>query len=107
MKKLSTVIIVLLALTASTYAQKANKFGYLNSAELMSLMPEVVKADSAVDKYAMELDALGQQMYAEYQKEASEAQDKKQKNTLSAEQEELIVKGLADREKRITDFQQS
>lgn len=31
-------------------------------------MPETIKADSAVDKYAYELDALGQQMYAEYQK---------------------------------------
>jgi outer membrane protein len=60
-----------------------------------------------VDKYAMELDALGQQMYAEYQNKAADAQDKKSKNLLSAEQEELVVKELGDMEKRITDFQQS
>lgn len=106
-KRLTAVIIVMFAIVASTYAQKVNKFGYLNSSELLSLMPEVIKADSAVDKYAGELDALGQQMYAEYQKKAADAQDKKQKNALTAEQEELVVKELADMEKRITDFQQS
>jgi outer membrane protein len=107
MKKLATVMIAMIALTASMYAQKVNKFGYLNSAELMSMMPEIVKADSAVDKYAQDLDALGQQMYGEYQKKAADAQDKKQKNLLSPEQEELVVKELADMEKRITEFQQS
>src|SRR4051812_49297220 len=106
-KRLTAVIIVMLAIVASTYAQKVNKFGYLNSSELLSLMPEVVKADSAVDKYAAELDALGQQMYAEYQKKAADAQDKKSKNLMTSEQEELVVKELADMEKRITDFQQS
>lgn len=100
-------MIVMIALSASMYAQKVNKFGYLNSAELMSMMPEVTKADSAVDKYAQDLDALGQQMYAEYQKKAADAQDKKQKNLLSPEQEEIVVKELADMEKRISDFQQS
>jgi outer membrane protein len=107
MKKATTVMIVMLAVITGSYAQKVNKFGYLNSAELLSLMPEVQKADSAVDKYAMELDALGQQMYAEYQKKTSDASDKKQKGLLSPEQEELVIKELGDMEKRITDFQQS
>src|SRR4051812_33056095 len=107
MKKLTTIMIVMLAMVASTYAQKANKFGYLNSSELLSLMPEVIKADSAIDKYAQELDALGQQMYGEYQKKSQDAGDKKQKGQLTAEQEELVVKELADMEKRISDFQQS
>ena len=76
MKKISTIIIVMFALVASTYAQKVSKFGYLNSSELISLMPETAKADSAIDKYTAELDALGQQMYAEYQKKTTEAQAK-------------------------------
>ena len=105
MKKISTIIIVMLVFAASSYAQKVNKFGYLNSGELISLMPETAKADSAVDKYATELDALGQQMYAEYQKKASDAQAKSK--TMSDEQLEIIGKELADLEKRITDFQQS
>lgn len=98
---------MMLAIVASSYAQKVTKFGYLNSSELISLMPEAAKADSAIEKYAQELDALGQQMYAEYQKKAADAQEKKQKNLLSSEQEELVVKELGDMEKRITDFQQT
>lgn len=105
MKKISTIIIVMLVFVASSYAQKANKFGYLNSGELISLMPETIKADSAVDKYAYELDALGQQMYAEYQKKTSDAQAKAK--TMTEEQLEIVGKELADLEKRITDFQQS
>ncbi len=100
-------MILMLAIVVSTYAQKVTKFGYLNSSELISLMPESAKADSAIEKYAQELDALGQQMYAEYQKKAADAQDKKQRNLLTAEQEELVVKELGDMEKRITDFQQT
>lgn len=107
MKRISTIFIVMLAIVASSYAQKANKFGYLNSSELISLMPETAKADSAIDKYAMELDALGQQMYGEYQKKASEAQVKVEKKLLSEEQIEILGKELADMEKRITDFQQA
>jgi outer membrane protein len=107
MKKVTTMMMLMLAIVASTYAQKVSKFGYLNSSELISLMPEAAKADSAIEKYAQDLDALGQQMYAEYQKKAADAQDKKQKNLLSAEQEELVVKELGDMEKRITDFQQT
>jgi outer membrane protein len=105
MKKISTIIIVMIAVISSTYAQKANKFGYLNSSELIGLMPETAKADSAVDKYAAELDALGQQMYLEYQKKATDAQAKAK--TMTEEQLEIVGKELADLEKRITDFQQS
>ena len=105
MKKISTIIIVMIAVISSTYAQKVNKFGYLNSSELIGLMPETAKADSAVDKYAAELDALGQQMYMEYQKKATDAQAKAK--TMTEEQLEIVGKELADLEKRITDFQQS
>lgn len=105
MKKISTIIIVMLAILSSTYAQKVNKFGYLNSGELISLMPEAMKADSAVDKYTMELDALGQQMYLEYQKKTSDAQAKAK--IMTEDQLAVVGQELADLEKRITDFQQS
>lgn len=107
MKKISTMVVVMFAFLASTYAQKANKFGYLNSMELIGLMPEAAKADSALQKYAGELDALGQQMYVEYQKKATDAQTKIDKGQMTEDQKEIVAKELADLEKRITDFQQS
>ncbi len=105
MKKISTIIIVMIALVSSTYAQKVSKFGYLSSGELIGLMPETAKADSAIDKYTAELDALGQQMYAEYQKKTADAQQKSK--TMTEEQLQIVGQELADLEKRITDFQQS
>lgn len=107
MKKLTTVIIAMLAIVASTYAQKVNKFGYLSSAELIGMMPEAIKADSVLQKYDGDLQTLGQQMYAEYQKKSADAQAKIDKKLLSDEQIELLGKELADLEKRIQDFQQS
>lgn len=107
MRKLTTIIIVMIAFVSTMNAQKTNKFGYLNSGELLSLMPEVAKADSAIEKYAIELDGLAQQMYLEYQKKATDAQAKLEKKLLSEEQTELVAKELADMEKRISDFQQS
>lgn len=107
MKKFSILFVAMIALAASSYAQKVNKFGYLNSAELLSLMPEKAKADSVIDKYGADLDALGQQMYAEYQKKSADAQAKVDKKLLSEEQIDLIGKELADMEKRLQDFQQS
>lgn len=107
MKKISILFVAMIALAASSYAQKVNKFGYLNSLELLSLMPEKAKADSIIDKYGADLDALGQQMYQEYQKKAQKAQTDVEKGLLTDEQKELIGKELADMEKRIQDFQQS
>jgi len=106
MKKLATIIIAMFAIAASTYAQKVNKFGYLNSSELISMMPEAIKADSVLQKYDADLQTLGQQMYAEYQKKSSDAQAKIDKKLLSDEQIEILGKELADLEKRIQDFQQ-
>lgn len=107
MKKLTTIIIAMLAIVASTYAQKVNKFGYLSSAELISLMPEAIKADSVLIKYDNELQTLGQQMVAEYQKKSADAQAKIDKKLLSDEQIELLGKELASLEQRIQDFQQA
>ncbi|MEZ5367491.1 MAG: OmpH family outer membrane protein [Bryobacterales bacterium] len=107
MKKISTIVVVMFTFFASAYAEKINKFGYLSSMELIGLMPESLKADSALQKYAAELDALGQQMYVEYQKKATDAQAKIDKGQMTEDQKEIVAKELADLEKRITDFQQS
>ena len=50
MKKIFTVAVVLFMMGTAAIAQ--NKFGYMNSLELLSLMPEVKSADTLIDKYA-------------------------------------------------------
>lgn len=105
MKKIFTAAALLFLIAGAASAQ--NKFGYMNSLELLSLMPEVRSADSVLDKYASELDELAGKMYNEYMSKSQDAQAKKEANQLSPEMEEIIVKELADMENRINEFQQT
>ncbi|MCB9034350.1 MAG: OmpH family outer membrane protein [Chitinophagales bacterium] len=104
MKKFLTIATLFIGLAFSANAQK---FGHLNSLDLYSLMPEVIAADSMVQVYAQELDGLLNDMYTEYDTKAKGASEKKQKGLLTPASEELVLKELADLEKRITDFQNS
>ncbi|QQR98859.1 MAG: OmpH family outer membrane protein [Sphingobacteriales bacterium] len=105
MKKIITVLAFLIALSSTSLAQ--NKFGYMNSLELISLMPETQVADSSLQKYAFELQTLMEKMYKEYDTKANDAATKKQKGLLTPEQEEVVLIELQDLEKRINDFQSS
>ena len=105
MRKLFLLFALVTLFAGTTLAE--NKFGYMNSMEIISLMPEAQAADSAIQKYAVELDGLINKMYTEYDAKAADASSKKQKGLLTPEQEELIVKDLQDLEKRITDFQEA
>jgi outer membrane protein len=105
MKKFITLLALVIALTSTTIAQI--KFGYMNSLELISLMPEAQAADSSLQKYGIELQSLMEKMYKEYDVKANDASIKKQKGLLTPEQEEVVLLELQDLEKRIQDFQES
>lgn len=105
MKKIITAFALLFAFTSLSIAQ--NKLGYMNSLELISLMPEAQAADSSLQKYGMELQSLMEKMYKEYDTKANDAAAKKQKGLLTPEQEEVALIDLQDLEKRISEFQQS
>ena len=62
---------------------KVNKFGYLNSLELLSLMPEVKPADEQIEKFATDLDAMLSKMGNEYNNKIVDYQTKKEKNLIT------------------------
>ncbi len=74
--KTLTFLIVFLMVAVSMNAQK---FGYLNSALLLSELPEVKAADSELETYQTQLVAAGEQMVksfeTKYQKYVQEAND--------------------------------
>ena len=73
MKKILLVIVVVLALGTKANAQmKVNKLGYINSLELLSLMPETKVADEKLEKYGKDLEGLYDQMIKEGQTKAAE-----------------------------------
>lgn len=91
-----------MALGATSYAQTL-KLGYVNSLELLSLMPEIQPADTELEKYASQLDGLYSGMLQEYQNKLQDYQTNQPNWT--PDTEELKIKELQDLEKRITDFQ--
>lgn len=71
-------ILFLLALILATGSVSAQKFGYVNSQELLAGMPEITAADSELETYQKQLMAKGEEMVknfqAAYQKLSQEVQ---------------------------------
>lgn len=106
MKKLIAVAFgVFLSLTNFCNAQSTLKFGHINSAELLSNMPESKVADSLLNKFIGTLQAQSKQMNAELQQKYS---DYKSKEASMAEPiREAKEKELADLQDRIQSFEES
>lgn len=95
---------ILLVLTFSAQAQTL-KFGHINSADLIELMPEVKLADSALAKYQKSLEDLNSSMIKEYQTKISTFD--KSSATMTPEKREIEQQAIQDLENRIQTFQGS
>ncbi len=73
MKKLILILACSVGAIFSSYAQ-SNKIGYINSQELLSIMPEVKKADADLKAYAKSFEDQLETMSKEYQKKLSDYQ---------------------------------
>ena len=102
MKKI-TFVALLSILTLSTIAQ--NKFGYIDSQELLMLMPERKTAETDVQNFAKSLEAQLGSMTAEYQQSVQEYQANEATYTDLVKQDKVAeITGL---EQRIQKFQQN
>ena len=102
MKKI-TFLALLSILTLSTIAQ--NKFGYIDSQELLMLMPERKAAETEVQNFAKSLEAQLGALTAEYQGEVQEYQANEATYTDLIKQDKIAeITGL---EQRIQAFQQN
>jgi outer membrane protein len=102
MKKI--IFLTLLSfLTLSSIAQ--NKFGYIDSQELLMLMPERKTAETEVQNFAKSLEAQLGSMTAEYQESVQEYQANEATYTDLVKQDKVAeITGL---EQRIQTFQQN
>jgi outer membrane protein len=103
MKKISFLIVLALFSTAS-FAQTL-KFGHINSAELIQMMPETKGADSTLKRHAEQLDAQLKGMTAEYQSKLQAYQQKM--DSMPDAIRTVKEKELTDLGQRIQDFQQT
>ena len=102
MKKI-TLLALLSFLTLSSIAQ--NKFGYIDSQELLMLMPERKTAETEVANFAKSLEAQLGAMTAEYQESVQEYQANEASYTDLVKQDKVAeITGL---EQRIQAFQQN
>ena len=101
MKKLALLGVFGL-LTFGTFAQK---LGHINSQELLSLMPERTKAETALQDYAKGLESQLMSMQTEYQSMIEDYQNNEVNYDDLTKQDKIAeIQGL---EQRITNFQQS
>jgi outer membrane protein len=102
MKKILLLSLTLL-ISISSFSQ--NKFGYIDSQELLLLMPERKTAEEEVQTFAKSLESQLQAMTAEYQQSVQEYQANEATYTDLVKQDKVTeITGL---EQRIQSFQQN
>lgn len=89
--------------TISQAQTKAPKLGYVNSQELLTLMPGAAKADTALAHYMKQLNDAYNAMLQEGQQKAEEYQA--QKNNWTEAVRETKEKGISDLQNRMQQFQ--
>ncbi|MCY7409759.1 MAG: OmpH family outer membrane protein [Chitinophagales bacterium] len=98
--KYVTILILLCGVTVAN----AQKFGHINSADLLQLMPEIKKADSTLQAYQKQLEDQNQTMITEFQTKAASFQ--KDEATMPDAVKEVKQQELQDLQTRIQQFQQ-
>ncbi len=74
MKKI--VFLIAIGITLGCYANAQKKMGYINSQELLELMPEARAADSNLQKYVASIEAQMKEMATELQNKYREYEEK-------------------------------
>lgn len=105
MKKVGLLVIVLMMGVTSTINAQTQKFGHINTQELLMAMPERAQAEEEIKKYAKELEDQLTIMNQEYQTKVSEYQAKEA--TMTETVKKSKIKEITDLEARINDFQQN
>lgn len=104
MKKILLAIACSFVLLSTAKAQNL-KIGHINSQELLSLMPEVKKADSDLKTYAKSFEDQLETMSKEYQKKINDYQT--QEKTMTDAVKEVKQKEITDLGARIESTQKS
>lgn len=106
MKRIAKVLTLVLVLAGTAFTANAQKFGYLNSAEILSGMTEVKQADSSMEALQKQLQKKGQQMVQAYQTKLQDLQKKEAAGELSPKQIEDEATKLRAEEEKLGKFQQ-
>lgn len=101
MKK-NLFLLVFVALTSVVFGQK---FGYVNTQELLVSMPEVKAADNELETYQKQLVTIGQGKVAEFETEYKKYAEDAQKGILSQVQIQAKEAELAQKQDEIQKYE--
>ncbi len=104
-KKAIALLTMVVLMASIGYAQAPVKFGYIDSNEILSLMPETDSLQNELKAYADYLDQQMSTMAMEYQTKVTEYQENF--NTMSDLIRQTKEKEITDLQARIQAFQQS
>jgi outer membrane protein len=105
MKKIT--ILLLLAITALSSQGYGQKIGYINTQEVLQLMPETVVANNELATLASSLDEQDSLLNAEYQNKVADFQKDQQNKEISESILLMKYNQITDLEKRIEQFKQT
>lgn len=104
-RKILVLFSLVVLMTSFGYSQSVAKFGYIDSNEILSIMPETDSLQNELKKYADYLDQQMNTMAMEYQAKVTDYQENI--NTMSDLIRQTKEKEITDLQARIQAFQQS
>jgi outer membrane protein len=102
MKKVILTLMVCVGFILSTQAQK---FGYLNSNELLAMMPESIEMQEELQNYAKGLESQLSAMQAEYEKKVVEYQQNETSYTDVIKEDK--IREIESIQQRVVEFQKN
>lgn len=85
--------------------QKPLKIGYVNSVEMLALMPDAVAADEAISNYAAGQERRFQNLMQEYQTKVQEVQE--QGASMTPMKQQVAMQEIQKLEKQLQDMQEN
>lgn len=106
MKNLKVILMmVVVAVSTTVFAQKASKIGHINSNDLLSAMPERTSVQKELEDHANQLRTTLEAMRKEYESKVAEFQSKQ--DVMTDVIKNSKIKEITDLEGRISEFQQT
>ena len=105
MKKLIKISFLFVAIFCMATSLQAQKFGYVNSALILSEMPEVKQADANLETLQKQLQKQYEKMVTSFQDKYKALAQKEQRGELSPKEVEEEGAKLREEEKKIAQFE--
>jgi outer membrane protein len=100
----SAALLIMITMSVSLSAQK---FGYINTGELISNVPSVKEANSNIETYRKQLQSKYENMIKSLQTKYQTLEVKQKSGEISPKQLEVEASQLKEEEKKIAEFEQS